>query len=93
LPLRSATLFIARAAVVPIFAIVGLPPVDAIGTSGGGSKSAMPQEVTSYAADNRTFNAAACLRIAWESECHGGNTEEARNQKRFFHEFLLVQGL
>jgi hypothetical protein len=86
-------LFIARAAVVPIFAIVGLPPVDAIGTSGGCSKSAMPHEVTSYAADNRTFNAAACVRIAWESECHGGNTEEARNQKRFFHEFLLVQAL
>jgi hypothetical protein len=28
-----------------------------------------------------------------ESECHGGNREEARNQKRFFHEFLLVQAL
>jgi hypothetical protein len=53
----------------------------------------MPQEVTSYAADNRTFNAAACLRLTWESECHGGNTEEARNQKRLFHEFLRVQSL
>jgi hypothetical protein len=93
LPLRSTTLFVARAALVPIFAIVGLPPVDAISTSGGCSNSAMPKEVTSYAADNRTFNAAACLRITWESECHGGNTEEARNQKRFFHEFLLVRAL
>jgi hypothetical protein len=93
LPLRSTTLFVARAALVPIFAIVGLPPVDAVGTSGGCSNSAMPQEVTGHAADNRTFNAAACLRIAWESECHGGNTEEARNQKRSFHEFLLVQAL
>jgi hypothetical protein len=79
LPLRSATLFIARAAVAPIFAIVGFPPVEAIGTSGGGSKSAMPHEVTSYAADYRAFNAAACLRVAWESECHGGNTEKTRN--------------
>jgi hypothetical protein len=76
LPLRSATLFIARAAVVAIFTIVGLPSVEAIGTSGGCSKSAMPHEVTSYAADYRT----ACLR-------------EARNQKRFFHKFLLVQVL
>jgi hypothetical protein len=67
--------------------------VHAISTSGGGSNSAMPQKVTSYAADDRTFNAAACLRITWESECHGGNTEEAWNQKRFFHEFLLVQAL
>jgi hypothetical protein len=89
----STTLFVARAALVPIFAIVGLPPVHAIGTSGGRSNSAMPQEVTSYASDNRTFNAAACVRITWESECHGGHTEEARNQKRFFHEFLLVQSL
>jgi hypothetical protein len=53
-------LFIARAAVL-IFAVVGLPPVDAIGTSGGCSRSAMPHEVTSYVADDRTFNAAACL--------------------------------
>ena len=64
-----------------------------IGTSGGGSKSAMPHEVTSYAADYRAFNAAACLRVAWESECHGGNTEKTRNQNRFFHKFLLVQAL
>jgi hypothetical protein len=91
--LRSTTLFVARPAVAPIFAIVGLPPVEAIGTSGGGSKSAMPHEVTSYAADYRTFNAAACLRVACESECHGGNTEKTRNQKRFFHEFLLVRAL
>src|ERR1700736_2078884 len=93
LPLRSAMLFVARAALVPIFAIVGLLPVDAISTSGGCSHSAVPQEVTSYAADNRAFNAAACLRITWESERHDGNTEKARNQKRFFHEFLLVQAL
>jgi hypothetical protein len=93
LPLRSSTLFVARAALVPIFAIVGLLPVDAISTSGGCSNSAMPQEVTSYAADNRAFNAAACLRITWESECHSGNTKEARNQKRSFHECLLVQTL
>jgi hypothetical protein len=53
----------------------------------------MPHEVTSYAADNRTFNAAACRRITWESECYGGNTEKSWNQKRFFHEFLLVQVL
>jgi hypothetical protein len=53
----------------------------------------MPREVTSYSADDCTFNAATCLRVAWESECHGGNTEETRNQKRFFHAFLLVQAL
>jgi len=53
----------------------------------------MPHQVTSYAADYRTFDAAARLRIAWISKCHGGNTKEARNQKRFFHEFLLVQAL
>jgi hypothetical protein len=87
----SATLVVARAAIV--FAIVVLPPVHAIGTSGGHSQSAVPHEVPSYAADNRTFYAAACLRIIWESECHGGKAEEARNQKRLFHEFLLLQAL
>ncbi len=56
----------------------------AIGTSSGRSNSAMPQEVTSYAADNRTFNAAACVRITWETECHGSNTEEPRNINAFF---------
>jgi hypothetical protein len=53
----------------------------------------MPHEVPRYAADNRTFYAAACLRIIWESECHGGKAEEARSQKRPFHEFLLFQAL
>lgn len=58
--------------------------MEAIGTSGGGSKSAMPHEVPSYAADYRTFNAAACLRVAWESECHGGKTEKTGIKNAFF---------
>ena len=87
----STALFVAGAAT--IFAIIGLPPVHAISTSGGCSKSAVPHEVTSYAAHNRTFNATACLYISWESERNGRKTEEARNQKRLFHEFLLVPAL
>jgi hypothetical protein len=85
----SATLFVAGAAIV--LAIVVFPPVHAISTSGGCSQSAMPHEVPSYTADNRTFYAAARLRIVWESECRGGKAEEARDQNRLFHEFLLVQ--
>ncbi|MGH6847169.1 MAG: hypothetical protein ACREC0_06965 [Methylocella sp.] len=87
----SSRLHVAGAAL--IFAIVDLPPVHPISTSGGCSNSAMPHEVTSYAADNRTFNATGCLRISWENERKGRNTEETRNQKRFIHEFLLVQAL
>jgi hypothetical protein len=78
----STTLFVARAAIV--FAIVDLPPMHAIGTSGGRSQSAMPHEVPRYAADNRTFYAAACLRIIWESECHSGKAEEAGIKSAFF---------
>jgi hypothetical protein len=87
----STALIVARATIV--FAIVVLPPVHAIGTPGGRSQSAVPHEVPSYAADNRTFYAAACVRIIWESERRGGKAQDARNQKRFFHEFLLLQAL
>ena len=52
---ESATLFVAGAAFVLIFAVVALPTVYAICTTSGRSHSAMAHEVTSDSTENRTL--------------------------------------
>jgi hypothetical protein len=71
-------------------AIVIMPPVDAIGAAGGGSKAAMAYEVASDSANNRAFEATPRPSLRTPGGANSSDADHGRNKKQVFHESLLL---
>jgi hypothetical protein len=71
----STKLFVAREATVPIFAIVGLPPMHAIDAAAAAPIPPCPNEVASHLADNRALRQPPGRAPAENAKPMGGETE------------------